>query len=107
MWHANGGPPAAVEYFARGRGPHDPAERRFLAQDAPLRVNPCAYRHAAVIDVEQDGLQGLALMHQAGLVEIVRPGGAPVVITKRMFPTQDREEQRGLMDRLINRIRSL
>ncbi|NTU74928.1 MAG: DUF4388 domain-containing protein [Anaerolineaceae bacterium] len=44
---------------------------------------------------------------QAGLVEIVRPGGAPVVITKRMFPTQDREEQRGLMDRLINRIRSL
>jgi hypothetical protein len=44
---------------------------------------------------------------QAGLVEIVRPGGAPVMLNNRMFPTPDREEQKSLMDRLITRIRSL
>lgn len=44
---------------------------------------------------------------QAGLVEIVRPGGAPVAVSNRMFPTTNREEQRGLVNRLINRIRSI
>lgn len=44
---------------------------------------------------------------QAGLVEIVRPGGAPVIITNRMFPTSNREEQKSLVNRLIDRIRSM
>ena len=37
---------------------------------------------------------------QAGLVEIVRPGGAPASPT-RMFPTQNKEEQKSLVNRLI------
>ena len=44
---------------------------------------------------------------QAGLVEIVRPGGIPPTPPPRMFPTPDREEQQSLMNRLISRIRSL
>ena len=42
---------------------------------------------------------------QAGLVEIVRPGGAP--LPGRMFPTTKREEQKSLVNRLIDRIRSI
>jgi hypothetical protein len=42
---------------------------------------------------------------QAGLVEIVRPGGAPV--PARMFPTQDKDEQKSLVNRLIDRIRAI
>jgi hypothetical protein len=44
---------------------------------------------------------------QAGLVEIIRPGGAPVAPIARMFPTQNREQQKGLINRLISRIRGL
>lgn len=44
---------------------------------------------------------------QAGLVELMRPSGAPVPVSNRMFPTTNREEQRGLVNRLINRIRSI
>lgn len=44
---------------------------------------------------------------QAGLVEIVRPGGAPVVAPSRSFPTQNKEEQKSMLNRLISRIRSL
>jgi hypothetical protein len=44
---------------------------------------------------------------QAGLVEIVRPGGAPVSVQPRAFPTQDRVEQKSLVNRLIDRIRSI
>jgi len=43
---------------------------------------------------------------QAGLVEIVRPGGAPL-INQRMFPTTNKEEQKSLVNRLIDRIRSI
>jgi hypothetical protein len=42
---------------------------------------------------------------QAGLVEIIRPGGAP--LPGRMFPTNNRDEQKSLVNRLINRIRSI
>jgi hypothetical protein len=42
---------------------------------------------------------------QAGLVEIIRLGGTPLPI--RMFPTKDKVEQKSLVTRLINRIRSL
>jgi hypothetical protein len=44
---------------------------------------------------------------QAGLVELVRPVGAPPAPTVRQFPTPDREEQKSLVNRLISRIRSL
>ncbi len=44
---------------------------------------------------------------QAGLVQLVRPAGAEVPLNPRMFPTQDRQEQRGLINRLIGRIQRL
>jgi hypothetical protein len=45
---------------------------------------------------------------QAGLVEICRPEGAvPPTLSVRVFPTEDKEEQKSLVNRLINRIRSL
>ncbi|HCM96869.1 MAG: hypothetical protein A2X25_05425 [Chloroflexi bacterium GWB2_49_20] len=44
---------------------------------------------------------------QAGLVEIVRPAGQPVTGSMRSFPTENKEEQKSLVNRLIDRIRSL
>lgn len=44
---------------------------------------------------------------QAGLVEITRVGGAPATLNARMFPTSDKEEQKSLINRLIDRIRSI
>ncbi len=44
---------------------------------------------------------------QAGLVEIVRPEGAHVPVPARTFPTENREEQKSLVNKLIGRIRSL
>jgi hypothetical protein len=45
---------------------------------------------------------------QAGLVEICRQEGAPPPTSNvRAFPTEDRDEQKTLVNRLINRIRSL
>jgi len=44
---------------------------------------------------------------QAGLVDIIRPGGARTVTPARSFPTQNKEEQKSILNRLINRIRSI
>jgi hypothetical protein len=44
---------------------------------------------------------------QAGLVEVIRPEGTHVPIPARTFPTENREEQKSLVNRLIGRIRSL
>jgi hypothetical protein len=44
---------------------------------------------------------------QAGLVEIIRPAGVVAPAPGRMFPTQNKEEQKSLVNRLIERIRSL
>lgn len=48
---------------------------------------------------------------QAGLVEVVRPEGAPPprpqATQMRQFPTPDKNEQKSLVNRLISRIRSL
>lgn len=44
---------------------------------------------------------------QAGLVQLVRPAGAQIPLNPAMFPTQNREEQRGLINRLIGRIQRL
>lgn len=44
---------------------------------------------------------------QAGLVEIVRPSGQAVEGKIHSFPTVNKEEQKSLVNRLINRIRSM
>lgn len=45
---------------------------------------------------------------QAGLVNICRPEGfTPPASSVRVFPTDNKEEQKSLVNRLINRIRSL
>ncbi len=44
---------------------------------------------------------------QAGLVEIIRPNGQTAAGKIRSFPTENKEEQKSLVNRLINRIRSL
>ena len=44
---------------------------------------------------------------QAGLVEIVRPEGVVIPVSPKTFPTQDKEEQKSLVNKLIGRIRSL
>ncbi len=44
---------------------------------------------------------------QAGLVEIIRPAGARVIPAVRSFPTENKEEQKSLVNRLIDRIRSM
>ena len=45
---------------------------------------------------------------QAGLVEVTRQAGAlPPTPSVRVFPSDNKEEQKSLVNRLINRIRSL
>ncbi len=44
---------------------------------------------------------------QAGLVEMVRPANAPLQLNPRMFPTQDKDEQKNLINKLIGRIQKL
>jgi hypothetical protein len=44
---------------------------------------------------------------QAGLVEIIRPGGAPILTREKMFPTTNPDEQKSIMNKLINRIRAI
>ena len=44
---------------------------------------------------------------QAGLVEVIRPEGTHVPVPARTFPTENREEQKSLVNKLIGRIRSL
>jgi len=44
---------------------------------------------------------------QAGLVEIIRPEGMVIPQSPKTFPTQNKEEQKSLVNRLISRIRGL
>lgn len=44
---------------------------------------------------------------QAGVVEIVRPGGQPPMAPQRTLPPVNKKEHKSLVQRLINRIRSL
>jgi len=44
---------------------------------------------------------------QAGLVELTHVEGEAPKLSKNMFPTQDKEEQKSLVNRLINRISSI
>jgi hypothetical protein len=44
---------------------------------------------------------------QAGLVQMVRPESAAKPLNPRMFPTQNKEEQKNLINKLIGRIQRL
>jgi hypothetical protein len=44
---------------------------------------------------------------QAGLVEIVRPGGKPVALPSTSLPVNMPTENRPLIKRLIDRLRSI
>jgi len=44
---------------------------------------------------------------QAGLVELVRPAGAPVQQNPKMFPMQGKEERKSMINKLIGRIRTI
>jgi hypothetical protein len=44
---------------------------------------------------------------QAGLVEVVRPAGMPLPPQARQVPAVDKRQQSSLVNRLIDRIRSL
>ncbi|HNN12095.1 MAG TPA: DUF4388 domain-containing protein [Anaerolineales bacterium] len=44
---------------------------------------------------------------QAGLVELVRPANAQISPNAKSFPTQDKEEQKSLINKLIGRIRQI
>jgi hypothetical protein len=44
---------------------------------------------------------------QAGLVDIIRPGGVSVSLQPRAFQTADKEKQKSLVHRIIDRIRSI
>jgi hypothetical protein len=44
---------------------------------------------------------------QAGLVEMIRPSSSAIQLNPKMFPTQDAEEQKNLINKLIGRIQKL
>jgi hypothetical protein len=44
---------------------------------------------------------------QAGLVELIRPSGLPIALNNKVIPAMDRTEQKSLVNRLIERIRSI
>lgn len=44
---------------------------------------------------------------QAGLVELVRPAGAPGQQNPKMFPMQGKEERKSMINKLIGRIRTI
>lgn len=44
---------------------------------------------------------------QAGLIEIARAEGGAIPLNPKMFPTQDKEEQKSLINKLIGRIRTM
>ncbi|HTX92746.1 MAG TPA: DUF4388 domain-containing protein [Anaerolineales bacterium] len=74
-------------------------------------INPRNTIHQVASAAKMNDLEIRRIVYgllQAGLVEIIRPeGAAPPVQTARVFPTEDKEEQKSLVNRLISRIRSL
>jgi hypothetical protein len=44
---------------------------------------------------------------QAGLVEVIRPGERTVALPPRAFPKTNKTEQKSLINRIIDRIRSI
>ena len=73
-------------------------------------VNPKNTMHQIARTVKMNDLEIRRVVYsllQAGLVEIVRPGGAPTATPSKSFPTANKDEQKSLVNRLISRIRSI
>ncbi len=73
-------------------------------------VNPRNTIHQIASATKMNDLEIRRIIYgllQAGLVEIIRPVGASLPPPVHVFPTEDKDEQRSLVNRLINRIRSL
>lgn len=74
-------------------------------------VNPKNSIQQIAAAVKMDDLEIRRVVYtllQAGLVEIIRPDGIPLRLSAdKMFPTQNPGEQKSLVNRLINRIRSI
>ncbi len=73
-------------------------------------VNPKNTIHQIARTVKMNDLEIRRVVYallQAGLVEVIRPGGVPVATPSKAFPTQNRDEQKSLVNRLISRIRSI
>jgi hypothetical protein len=74
-------------------------------------INPRNTIHQIASTTKMNDLEIRRIVYgllQAGLVEITRlEGVVPTAPTVRVFPTEDKEEQKSLVNRLIDRIRSL
>jgi len=74
-------------------------------------INPRNTIHQIASTTKMNDLEIRRIVYgllQAGLVEITRlEGVVPAAPTVRVFPTEDKEEQKSLVNRLIDRIRSL
>ena len=73
-------------------------------------INPKNSMHQIAHTTKMNDLEIRRIIYgllQAGLVEIVRPSGHAAEEKIRSFPTKNKDEQKSLINRLINRIRSL
>jgi hypothetical protein len=73
-------------------------------------VNPKNTIQQIAVATKMDNLEirkNVYALLQAGLVEIIRPDGAPVALNGKVIPQMDHKEQKSLVNRLIERIRSI
>jgi hypothetical protein len=73
-------------------------------------VNPRNTMHQISDTIKVDDLKMRKIVFsllQAGLVELVRPGGVPPLPRDKMFPTKNPVEQKSLLNKLITRIRAI
>jgi len=73
-------------------------------------VNPCntIQQIAATTGLDEVEIRRVVfVLLQAGLVEIIRPGGVPLSIPGKNLPIKRPDENRSLVKRLIDRIRSI
>jgi hypothetical protein len=73
-------------------------------------VNPRNTMHQISQTIKIDDLKMRKIVFsllQAGLVEIIRPGGMPALPRDKMFPTKNPVEQKSMLNRLITRIRAI
>jgi hypothetical protein len=73
-------------------------------------INPKNSMHQIAHATKMNDLEIRRIIYgllQAGLVEIIRPISQASAGKIRSFPTENKEEQKSLVNRLINRIRSL
>ena len=73
-------------------------------------VNPKNTIHQIANATKMDELEIRKVIYallQAGLVEIIRPSGMPVAMNGKIIPQLNRKDQKSLVNRLIERIRSI